>query len=243
MYELSWQIYSMIASFVKSVSEAPDIFTFHFKPEKSLSYIAGQFIELTLPHDSPDDRGINRWFTLTSIESDDTISITTKLAEQSSSFKRHIQSLKPGDEVHISEPMGDFVLPRSESIPLVFVAGGMGITPFASMFKYLAARNETRDIRFLYAVSTEDDIIFQEVFDAAHIHATIVVSKPSDAWGSERGHLSADHVLKLAEPKQNSLIYLAGPEPMVEELQKDLLASNIPSTNIVTDFFHGYQPL
>lgn len=233
----------MNALFRKASEEAPGIFSFYFTPEKPLRYTAGQFIELTLPHDQPDDRGIRRWFTLTSIASDDTIRITTKLSEESSSFKRHIKTLRPGDTVVISEPMGDFVLPRDTSIPLVFVAGGMGITPFAGMFRSLAESNEQRSIRFLYAVRTEDDIIFQDTFDAIHIHTTIVVSKPSEAWGGERGHLSAGHVLTLTEPKPNSLFYLAGPEPMVEELRKDLVGNNIPANQIVTDFFHGYMPL
>lgn len=233
----------MKALFQKTYEEAPDIFSYYFKPEKPLSYIPGQFIELTLPHDKPDDRGIRRWFTLTSIENDESLRITTKLSEESSSFKKHIQTLEPGDAVDIAEPMGDFVLPRDASIPLVFVAGGMGVTPFASMFRHLAESHESRTIRFLYAVRTEDDIIFQDTFEAANIHATIVVSQPSEAWGGERGHLTADHILKLAEPTPDSLIYLTGPEPMIETLQKDLLARDIPNNQIVTDFFHGYQPI
>jgi glycine betaine catabolism B len=233
----------MKAVFKTSVEEAPGIFSYYFTPEKPLRYIPGQFIELTLPHDKPDDRGISRWFTLTSIETDDEIQITTKLTEQSSSFKSHVQTLRPGDEVSVSEPMGDFVLPRNSETPLLFVAGGMGVTPFVSMLRHIAKTNETHDIQFLYAVHSEDDIIFQEVFDAAHVHATIVVSNPSEAWGGERGHLSANHVLKLTEPKPDSLVYLAGPEPMVEELHKDLLAQKIPSNQLVTDFFHGYEPL
>jgi glycine betaine catabolism B len=233
----------MKAVFNKSVQEATDIFSFYFEPEKPLRYIAGQFVELTLPHDAPDDRGIRRWFTLTSLESDKLLRITTKLSDQSSSFKRHIKSLQHGDSIDVSEPMGDFVLPRDSSTPLVLVAGGMGVTPYISMFRQLAETHETRNIHFMYAVHTEDDIIFQEVFDAAHIHATIVVSRPSEAWGGERGHLSANHIVKLAKPAPNTLFYLAGPEPMVEELQKDLLAQKTASSQIVTDFFHGYQPL
>lgn len=233
----------MKATFVRSNEEAPNIYSYYFTPEKPLRYLPGQFIELALPHDSPDERGIRRWFTLTSIESDNELRITTNLSEQSSSLKQHIRSLKTGDTIDISEPMGDFVLPRDASISLVFVAGGMGVTPFVSMFRYLTEIGEHRDIRFLYAVHSEDDIIFQDVFDAANIHATVVVSEPSEAWGGERGHLSAEHILKLAEPAPESLLYLTGPEPMIEELQKDLLAQGIPDNRLVTDFFHGYLPI
>src|SRR5579862_735458 len=107
--------------------EAANITTFWFKPLQQLTYTAGQYIELTLPHDRPDDRGIKRWFTLSSAPGGDLVSITTKFAgEKSSTFKRSLFGLSPGAELHMSEASGDFVLPKDSSIPLVLVAGGIG---------------------------------------------------------------------------------------------------------------------
>ena len=233
----------MTVTFEKSEHEAPHIKTFYFKPEKPVRYTAGQFIELTLPHDQPDDRGIKRYFTLSSSPMDDLLTITTKIVSDNSSFKRTLNELKKGARVTMAEPMGDFVLPKDPSIPLVFVAGGMGITPYHSIFRWQHDMNETRDIRFLYAVSQEDDIIFQDTFDDVGVHATIIVSEPSSAWGGERGHLTAEHILKLAEPAPDALIYMAGPEPMIESLEKDLHKLDIPKQRLVLDFFPGYQPV
>ena len=93
------------------------------------------------------------------------MTITTKFNNESSSFKKALKQLQPGDEILMSDPMGDFVLPMLIQTPLIFVAGGIGITPFHSILSWLTATKENRPIKLLYAVNTEDEIIFQETFD------------------------------------------------------------------------------
>ena len=231
----------MKATFHDSIEEASNIRTFRFKPERPVDFVAGQFTELFLPHDDADDRGIKRWFTISSAPFDEYLTITTKLSENSSTFKQTLQTLKPGDEVTLAEPMGDFVLPRDNAIPVIFVAGGIGITPYHSILSWLAAEDdEYRNIKLLYAVNSEDEIIFQDTFHKADINPTIVVSNPSSEWGGERGRITADHILKLTEPAKDSLIYISGPEPMVESLRDDLINLEFPKTNIVGDYFPNY---
>lgn len=232
----------MKATFQKQEALTDAIHTFWFEPKGSMHYTAGQFTELTLPHPHPDERGIKHWFTLSSSPTDELVSITTRFAgdDKSSSFKKTLFALRPGAEVELAEAMGDFVLPKLIQTPLIFVAGGIGITPFHSMFKWLADTGEERPIRFLYAVSNEDDIIFQDVFDRANIHATIVVGNPSEAWGGLRGQLDAETILGIEKPTDDTLIYLSGPEQMVEALEKDLQAKGIDKRQLVGDFFPGY---
>lgn len=224
-----------------SHDEAANIRTFYFKPEGPVSYTAGQFTELTVPHKHPDKRGVKRWFTLSSSPTDELLSITTKFAvDKSSSFKKALFKLQPGTELHMAEPMGDFVLPKLIQTPLVFVAGGIGITPFHSILEWLHATNETRPIKLLYGVRTEDEIIFQDTFQKAHVEPVIVVSQPSDAWGGERGSLSAELILGLEKPSEDTLVYVSGPEPMVEALEKDLKKAGLPKDRFVGDFFPNY---
>lgn len=232
----------MKALFDHSDDETANIRTFWFKPERTMDYTAGQYTELYLPHKDPDDRGEKRWFTLSSAPGKELVSITTKYAgdDKSSTFKKTLFHLEPGAEVQLAEAMGDFVLPKDTSIPLVFVAGGIGLTPFHSMFEWLAEHDEHRDIKFIYGVRNEDEIIFQDTFRRAGIHATIVVGEPSDAWGGERGRLSAEMILGLTHPDDKTLIYMSGPEPMVEALEKDMRGHNIDKRQLVGDFFPGY---
>src|SRR5690606_30841983 len=117
---------------------------------------------------------------------------------------------------------GDFVLPKLIQTPLVFVAGGIGVTPFRSILTWLADTSEERSIRLLYAVRNEDEIVFQDTFKRADVHATTIVSEASSAWGGERGQLDAEKIMGLGEPAEDSLVYVSGPEAMVESLEKDL---------------------
>lgn len=223
--------------------EATNIRTFFFKPEQPVHYTAGQFTELTLPHPHADDRGIKRWFTLSSAPDEEFLTITTKYAgdDKSSTFKKALFNLQPGAEVDLAAPMGDFVLPKLIQTPLVFVAGGIGLTPFHSMFEWLAATGEQRPIKFLYGVRNEDEIVFQDTFKRAGIEPTMVVSDPSPAWGGQRGRLSAELILGLTKPEKDTLIYASGPEPMVEVLEKDFKKAGIGKDRLVLDFFPNYE--
>lgn len=233
----------MKAVFDHSQAEAANIRTFFFKPESPIEYTAGQYTQLTLHHAHPDKRGIRRWFTLSSAPGGEFVTITTKYAgdDNSSSFKKFLfNSLEPGTEVHLAEPMGDFVLPKLIQTPLVFVAGGIGLTPFHSMAEWLAETGETRPITFLYGVRTEDEIVFQDTFATVGLDPTIIVSEPSAAWGGERGRLNAELILGLEKPSENTLVYLSGPEPMVQALAKDLRKAGLPKNQIVSDEFPNY---
>jgi ferredoxin-NADP reductase len=231
----------MKLTFDHDKEEADDIRTFFFTPEKPLNYTAGQYIELTIDHKNPDNRGIKRWFTLSSSPEDEFLTITTKFNfEKFSSFKKALLRLKQGDELFFNGPMGDFVLPKIIQTPLIFVAGGIGITPFHSILTWLSQTAEERPIQLIYAVKNEDEILFQETFDKANQHVSIIVSEPSAAWGGERGHISGELILGLADIKENSLVYVSGPEPMVESLEKELNAKGIKKSQLVLDFFPNY---
>ena len=231
----------MIVELVSKEQLNDSITTFYFRPEKPLRYIAGQFIELTVPHDTPDDRGIRHWFTLSSAPHEPLLAITTRyFGDKSSTFKKALFAANPGTTFTISDPMGDFVLPKNADVPLVFVAGGIGITPFLSILSELHAANLTRNAKLLHAVRNEDDIIDTDILKNAGIHTTYIVEDPTSAWGGERGKLTAELIIGLEQPHPDTLIYMSGPEPLVEALTTDLKKHDLAARQIVTDYFPGY---
>ncbi len=218
-----------------------NVVSFHFSSLKPLDYTAGQFIEMYLPDKTVDNRGPKRWFTLSSSPTEKLISITTKFTvDQGSDFKNHLHSLKIGDSVEISEAMGDFVLPKDKSIPLIFVAGGIGVTPYHSMVRWLTDVGEKRDIKMLVAANTESDILFKDLFTDYAKSFVEVISFPSESWQGETGRLSGQKIIDLVGPIKNHLIYLSGPEQMVEALETNLVANGVKKDQLVGDFFPGY---
>jgi glycine betaine catabolism B len=234
----------MRAVFVRRKQITDTITSFSFKPDTPFDYTAGQFIELTLTGHEEHGAPAKRWFTLSSSPHEELLTITTRIGKAAHTpFKRALETILPGNEVDISEPLGDFVLPKLHQTPLVFIAGGIGITPFHSILSWMIDAKETRDIHLIYAVKTEDDIIFQDTFDAANQHATIVVENPSAAWGGQRGQLTAEMILDLEDGARpaDTLYYLSGPEPFVQALEKDLLEAGVSNQHIVVDEFQGYE--
>jgi ferredoxin-NADP reductase len=209
---------------------ASHIKTFWFKPEHPVRYEAGQFIELTIQHDNPDDRGIRRWFTLSSSPTDELLSITTKLADKPSSFKQHLFALQPGDSITMSDTMGDFVLPKDKNAPLIFVGGGIGVTPIHSMVKYLSDTNQQRTTHLLYAAHSTEEIAFKDLFDTAVTKTQYITDK----------QLSSQDILAVIKEYTNPIVYLSGPEEMVEVFFAELKEAGVPSSRLVTDYFPGY---
>ena len=153
------------ATLLKVEQIKENIYTFHFSPEYFQKYAAGQYIELVIPHDTPDKRGIKRWFTLSSSPTEQEYALTTKFSDsKASTYKKALLALQAGGKVKMSSPMGDFVLPKDKNINLIFVAGGIGITPFRSMIKWLIDTEQKRQIHLIYAAKQRNQTIFTELF-------------------------------------------------------------------------------
>lgn len=224
--------------------EAHNIRTFWFKPEDSFRYTAGQYTELTVPHDNPDERGIKHWFTISSSPTDELVSITTKFnPDRSSTFKKALWSLPMGTRLHWADAMGDFVLPKDKTIPLVFVAGGIGITPFHSMIKWLTDTHEKRTIHLIYGARTLDEVAFRSLLESYVGKFEIVLTDPAAGWDGPSGRLSADKILELVGKPDEQMLFLSGPEPMVKDFRQDLVAKGVDEQKVVMDDFPGYTDI
>lgn len=233
----------MKVAFIKSRLVATNIRAFHFAKPGGFTHTAGQFAQVTLPHDGSDERGEVRWFTLTASPTEDDLFITTKFYEKPSTFKQHLRRLKKGDTLAVSEPDGDFVLPKEPADELVFVAGGIGVTPYRSIVKFLRDTGDTRyRIHLLYAATQADEFAFRDLFDSGldNFRVTYMVREPAPDWDGAVGLLSGKKIDELAEGVMNKLVYLSGPEIMVETLEQQLRSAGQPEDRIKTDFFPNY---
>lgn len=220
--------------------------SFMFKPEKPYSYIAGQFAELYIPHPDTDNRGDKRWFTLSSTPQESLLAITVDYYEtDSSSFKQALWKLQLGQAAQLSEALGDFVAPKDRNTPLLFVAGGIGITPVRSIVKQLHDSQDSRPVHIWHSVHTPDDLYFENVFAGYTAHYYPIVQQPAQGWLGQTGRITPDTIVSLLEsaglqkiPKP--LVYLSGPEAMAEALYEKLKKSGVPNYRLILDFFPGY---
>ena len=223
----------------------------YFAPDKPLYFTAGQYIDLTVPHANPDRRGVTRTMTISSSPSSKQFCITTRFAAGSeSTYKQALRSMRAGEAVSITDAMGDLVLPLDDTVPLVFVAGGLGIASYASMLRWLAEKHDRRDVIVLYAVRDVRDILFADLLvEYGKIGKITCVLYTTDNktpvnWpGSiQSSRLASDAVVTYLRP--NSQIYLSGTEKMVEQLYDELTGQlHIEQYRIAHDYFSGYTEL
>ncbi len=226
---------------------APQVVQFQFTKPSNFNYFPGQYMEFTTPPGKTDSRGNRRYFTLSSSPSEDTLKLGIKIPQEKSSiFKRNLLSLRPDTRILAGQLAGDFTLPQDKSSKLVFIAGGIGITPFRSMVKYLIDTNQSQDIILFYICSYPNEFVYQEIFDdgkSLGLKTIYVITQAANApkqWRGEVGYLNKDLIIKHVPDYINRKYYLSGPNMMVESSKQILQSLNISRFNILTDYFPGF---
>lgn len=212
-----------------------------FTSAAPLRFAAGQYMELTLPHQSQDSRGARRVFSLASAPGKDDIRFGVKIPVSPSSFKRQLSALTAGQIVRATSVAGDFILPRDVHRPVVLIAGGIGVTPFISQ---LRSNQGERDIRLVYAVSHPDEIAYRSELIAAGIPVTIVCEEAISDLPAGWLHVQASVVTAklweevFADRSSHQVIYISGPPSMVDTVKRALRSIGVRT--IKTDYFTGY---
>ncbi|WP_341769873.1 FAD-binding oxidoreductase [Agrobacterium pusense] len=215
----------------------------HLKKPDGFTFKAGQAVYLTLPalHDV-DGKGRMRTFSIASAPNDPDLVIATRLTD--SALKRGLANLPVGSPVEIEGPYGDLTLHDDAKRPAVFLAGGIGITPFRSMIRDAGSYAPTRDLILFYSNRSPEDAAFlAELEQAARDNPCFkLVATMTDAvnWQGERGFITRDmierHVGDIAKP----VFYLAGPPTMVAAMQAMLKDAGVKMENIRAEDFAGY---
>lgn len=229
---------------------APNIVGFWFQPASAINFIPGQFLQWTVYHPKADSRGIRRYFSIASSPTEPELLITAKFPAEPSSFKKALLNLKPGEEIPVTGLEGEFMLPKEQTKKLLFIAGGIGITPFRSMIKYLQDQNMDRDIVLIYSASSEEEFVFGDIWQQFQKNSALKtvrtisdLKKVPQNWQGETGIINAEMIQKVAPDWQQRLFYVSGPDPMVRTMENTLLQMGVDRRNIQKDYFPGYEEL
>lgn len=219
--------------FEKREEIAPGIWQYSFRPERTTDFIPGQYTDLHLKNVQNDPRGAARTFSFTSLPDGSSLTFVLKHFELQSPYKHALQNLSEGDEARIDDAMGDLVLPKSPDLPLVFVAGGIGIASYAGMLKELLQRKEQRSIFFFYQLRNAREQIFRDLTSAYPLELFTKTIAPNQ--------LTAEQIKDSTPP--GALTYLSGSQKFVENLQNELEQGGTPRSQIIFDYFDGYSEL
>lgn len=225
----------MKAALLRVKPETQDITSFIFEAERPIEREAGQFLRYVLPHPNMDERRDDRWFTVASAPYEGFIQVTTRFARRPSSFKQALKKLRVGETVQIDDPQGEFVV-TDLTKNYIFVAGGIGITPFRSILAEADHRGQHIKAHVLYG-NKDKEILFKDELDSfAQRNPQLSIEYITDPGG-----INISQLQRAIKETNNPYIYLSGPEPMVERLAVMVKRLGLDIGHIQTDFFPGYE--
>jgi ferredoxin-NADP reductase len=226
---------------------AESTMAFHFEKPKGFDFQGGQSVDMTLlnPPES-DDEGNTRSFSIVSAPFENELIFATRMRD--SAFKRSLKSVPLGTELKIDGPMGSFVLHKNAKKPAVFLAGGIGITPFLSIVTQAAHDHLAHQLYLFYSNHRPEDAPFLDSLrrlekDNPNFHFIPTMTdmeKSKRAWEGERGFIERGMLTKYLNNLDGPIYYLAGPPAMVAAMRKMLLDTKVDEDDIRTEEFAGY---
>jgi ferredoxin-NADP reductase len=220
---------------------------FHFDKPQGFEFRPGQAIDITLLNPSETDaEGDIRTFSIVSAPFDPDLMIATRMRD--TAFKRTLRSIPLGTQVKIDGPSGSFTLHKNSAKPAVFLAGGIGITPFHSIVRQ-AAHDRLPHKLYLFSSNRrpEDAPFVEELGELTksnpnfHLVLTMTeMSKSSKEWKGETGFINGEMLAKHIPNLQGPIYYIAGPPAMVAAMRQALTQAAVDEDDIRTEEFAGY---
>ncbi len=225
---------------ISSIPRVEGVMSFRFHKPSDFNFKAGQFFVLTIFQGQAEE--MTKHFSFSSSPTEDYLEFTTRMT--GSDFKNSVAKVKPGDEVIIKAPYGQFVLDEEAKL-VTFLVGGIGVTPARSISKYCTDKKLDNNIIVLYGNRSADQITFKEDFDQMEkqnpkLKVVHVISIPDENWKGHTGHNDQAVIDKEVEDIESRIFYISGPPGMVTAMRGILEDIDISSENIHQESFTGY---
>jgi ferredoxin-NADP reductase len=207
-------------------------------------YRPGAYFWVELPdRGHEDEKGLRRHISLvTSPTEEGVVGLATRVRD--TAFKQTLAELEVGDEVQVEEPKGSFLLPEETDAEYVFVAGGIGITVFRSMLRYIADEGLPYRITLVYSNRDRESAAFLDELDELERRITglrvVLTMTDEPGWEGETRHLDAEVLGELLGGLEGKTFLVAGPPPMAEAVAESLKSAGLPDERVRSDTFSGY---
>lgn len=227
----------------KTVADGTELFVFE-KPA-DFTFEAGQYVAMMITNlIAPDTRAGVRSLSISSAPCEADLCFTMRRSD--SGFKQTMFALQPGDTVAVTKPIGHFTLSHAaDGLPIVFLVGGIGITPVRSILKQAEHDGSDRSFTLLYSNRFEKDAAFHEelkhlqVPNLRYVTTLSQETMPCADTDEERGYICEDMVKKYVPEVQNAWYYLVGAPAFIEAMEKMLSEMGVAAERQVCDPFTG----
>jgi ferredoxin-NADP reductase len=211
---------------------------------EEVDFTPGQYFWVELPdRGHEDERGLRRHISIvTSPTERGVLGLATRLRD--TAFKKTLAELEVGDEVQVEEPKGSYLLPEDTGTEYVFIAGGIGITVFRSMLRYIADKGLPYRITLVYSNRDRESAAFLDELAELErqidgLRVVLVMTKEPD-WDGERRHIDAEVLREHVGDLDRYTYYVAGPPGMVDGVDAKLKEAGVEEERIHAGKFAGY---
>ena len=229
------------------VEVAQDTMAFHLEKPTGFDFKPGQSVDLTLMNPpETDSEGNTRTFSIASAQFENQLIFATRMRD--TAFKRSLKRVALGTVVKMDSAMGSFTLHKNSAKPAVFLAGGIGITPFSSIVRQADHDRAPHKLYLFYSNLRPEDAAFLESLGALEktnpnfrLIATMTeMPRSKKMWNGETGWIDKEMLSRHLSKLHGPIFYIAGPPAMVTGMRKMLVASTIDEDDIRSEEFAGY---
>lgn len=220
---------------------------FYFSKPAGFQFKSGQYLDITLV-DPPetDAEGNVRSLSIASAPEDERLLVATRMRD--TAFKRVLRTAPVDLEVRIDGPMGSFTLHNNSAKPAVFLAGGIGITPFSSIIRHATKAGLPHHLYLFYSNRRPEDAAFMDILNELaktnpnfhFIPSMSEMEKSAKTWNGETGFINRDMLARYLPNFQGPIYYVAGPPAMVTAMRQMLIAAGVDEDDVRTEEFAGY---
>lgn len=234
--------------FLKKEQLTSDCYSFYFKRTgDERDFVPGQYFEMKLDIKNPDERGDTRVFTVASSPTEQEYFMFTTCIIQSS-FKLRLSQLLPGEKIQFNGPWDDLNFDEKDPSSRVFLAGGIGVTPYHSIVKYAIDKNLKTPMILFVSWKNRSEMVFDDFFRDANNHLENFSYVPTlteesldrDEWDGELGRINSEMINKYVYETLKNKYYFAGPPAMVKALKETVEGMGVAKENIIAEEFEGY---
>jgi ferredoxin-NADP reductase len=235
------------ATLIRREEVAEDTMAFHFEKPFGFSFRAGQSADVTLTNPPETDaEGNTRTFSIASPPFADELVFTTRM--RNTAFKRSLKRLPLAAKVAIGPAAGTFVLHKNLEKPAIFLAGGIGITPFLSIVQQANRDRLLQELCLFYSNRRPEDAAFLDTLRTLEttnpnfrlICTMTKMSKSKEEWKGERALIDKEMLCRYLANLQGPIYYIAGPPTMLAAMRETLVSAGVDESDIRTDEFVGY---
>lgn len=238
---------SFTSKLTKRETLAEGTMGFYLTKPADFQFKAGQYMDITLVNPPQTDaEGNIRSLSIASAPEADHLLFATRMRD--TAFKRFLRSAPMDTEIQMEGPMGSFTLHNNPAKPAVFLAGGIGITPFSSIIRHAAKAKLPHRLSLFYSNRRPEDAAFMDVLaqlekqnpNYKFIPSMSEMAKSGRPWKGETGFIDREMLERHLPALQGPIFYIAGPPAMVTAMRQMLAGAGVDEDDIRTEEFAGY---